>query len=121
MIEADPRRAAGRGECRQRRCRGGSVRGGVRTKPMRWSWRRSTQPERVTFVGTAETERAFRRKLELFPDLHMSVIAAHDSSEIGVVDQRLLEATERLVFAPASLDDQGWAASSPSAVRQGRP
>ena len=50
---------------------------------MRWSWRHSTQPERVTFVGTAETERAFRRKLELFPDLHMSVIAAHDSSEIG--------------------------------------
>ena len=56
-------------------------------------WRRLTPPERVLMIGRSELTQTIRRKLELFPDIHVTVIGERD--DIG---------PEELVEAPAWLD-----------------
>jgi exopolysaccharide biosynthesis polyprenyl glycosylphosphotransferase len=51
----------------------------------RSTWRRVTPPQRTMIVGDESSTHAARRKLELFPDIHVQVVA------------------ERLVFAPDEL------------------
>ncbi len=71
----------------------------------RWFWRATTPPERVAIIGTASAADAFRRKLELFPDLHMTIVAQGDPDVDAMVrEPASLVAVDRLCFAPATLD-----------------
>ena len=71
---------------------------------VRWGWRRATPTEQVAVIGSAGDADAFKRKLDLFPDLHMAVVEqwsfdgrAPDLAELAVID--------RVVIAPESLDE----------------
>lgn len=75
---------------------------------VRLVWRSVTPPERIAIIGPSVSADAVRRKLELFPDLHMTIVEtrdALDSEETG--DGRWLQTIERIVYAPATLDDDG--------------
>lgn len=73
----------------------------------RWCWRSVTPPERVGIVGSPLTTSAVTRKLELLPDLHMTIVAEHVDREIGDnPDLAWLASVDRLVFAPTSLDEK---------------
>lgn len=73
----------------------------------RFLWRAATPPERVAIIGSTVTRGAVKRKLELFRDLHMTVVEEHESTEIdGRTASRLLGTVDRLVYAPASLDTE---------------
>ena len=73
---------------------------------VRWTWRSVTPPERVVVLGPQVNTDAFRRKLELFPDLHMTIVderEAFDAQDASAL--ALIGTSDRLVFAPASLDE----------------
>jgi exopolysaccharide biosynthesis polyprenyl glycosylphosphotransferase len=71
-------------------------------------WRAMTPPERIAIFGSGPEAGAFRRKLELFRDLHMRIVEEHDASDFDQVrDREWLGAFDRLVFTPSSLDQQG--------------
>src|SRR5262245_62834224 len=40
----------------------------------RWLWRHITPPERTAVIGDGELAWAARRKLELFPDMHLELV-----------------------------------------------
>jgi exopolysaccharide biosynthesis polyprenyl glycosylphosphotransferase len=42
----------------------------------RRGWRRVTPPERTILIGSGAVEAATRRKLELFPDIHMEIVGS---------------------------------------------
>jgi exopolysaccharide biosynthesis polyprenyl glycosylphosphotransferase len=70
-------------------------------------WRTGTPPERIALIGPAHTTDAFRRKLELFPDLHMAIVEHRNSlppDEQG--SEAWLQTIERIVYAPAALDEE---------------
>jgi exopolysaccharide biosynthesis polyprenyl glycosylphosphotransferase len=70
-------------------------------------WRRVTPPERVAIVGSAAATGAVKRKLELFPQLHVTIVEEHE--ELDLDENRaaeLLRSVDRLVYAPTSLDDE---------------
>jgi exopolysaccharide biosynthesis polyprenyl glycosylphosphotransferase len=72
----------------------------------RWFWRLVTPTERVAIVGTAESTVSVRRKLELFPDLHMTIVeerAMHEVLESGA--DEWLAGVDRVIVTPASLDE----------------
>ena len=71
----------------------------------RWLWRAFTPPERVAIVGTAESATSVKRKLELFPDLHMTIVEERSLREVfesGADDW--LAGVDRVIVTPASLD-----------------
>ena len=70
---------------------------------MRLVWRRVTPPEPIAVIGPAVNTDAVRRKLELFPDLHMQIVDTRDAFDAN--DTRWLQGIERIVYAPASVDD----------------
>jgi exopolysaccharide biosynthesis polyprenyl glycosylphosphotransferase len=72
----------------------------------RWAWRRLTPPERVALVGPGKTADAFKRKLELFSDLHMTVAEERDTLDSYRVDVASLADVDRIVLAPAVLSDE---------------
>jgi len=39
----------------------------------RWAWRRATPPERTLVIGTGRLADGISRKIELFPDMHMTL------------------------------------------------
>ena len=81
----------------------------------RYLWRRVTPPERVAIVGSAAAAGALKRKLELFPHLHATIVDEQD--ELDTEDDRtaeLLRSVDRLVYAPTSLDDDQVRAPRPS-------
>ncbi len=57
---------------------------------MRWAWRRMTPPDRALLVGGGPSAEAIRRKLALFPDIHVQL-------------QGELE-----TLRPADFDDTAW-------------
>jgi exopolysaccharide biosynthesis polyprenyl glycosylphosphotransferase len=72
----------------------------------RWCWRVVTPPERVAIVGTAESTTSVKRKLELFPDLHMTIVEERSLRELlesGA--QEWLAGVDRVIVTPASLDE----------------
>lgn len=74
---------------------------------VRFLWRAVTPSERVAIIGSTVTRAAVKRKLELFRDLHMTVVEEHESAEIdGRTASELLGTVDRLVYAPASLDSE---------------
>ena len=74
----------------------------------RFLWRKATSPERVAIIGSTATTSAFKRKLELFRDHHVTIVHEldeHDLEEVRAAD--LLPTVDRLVYAPAAIDDEG--------------
>ena len=74
---------------------------------VRWLWRNVTPPERVAIIGELSAAKAVKRKLELFPDTHMTIVSEQDVIDAGNVgrDRASLIAIDRIVFAPASFDE----------------
>jgi exopolysaccharide biosynthesis polyprenyl glycosylphosphotransferase len=68
-------------------------------------WRRLTPPERALVVGGGSLARAARRKLELFPDIH--VVVAAERSELDPEDLTdELPGVDRIVLATSHLNEQ---------------
>ena len=74
----------------------------------RWLWRSVVPPTRVAIIGGIEPASALARKLELFPDVHATIVAVLSPSAIEQLesDPRLLAAVDRICYAPSSLDDE---------------
>jgi exopolysaccharide biosynthesis polyprenyl glycosylphosphotransferase len=73
----------------------------------RFLWRRVTPPERVAIVGSAAAAGVLKRKLELFPHVHVTIVEEREGLEYE--ENRaaeLLRSVDRLVYAPTSLDDE---------------
>jgi exopolysaccharide biosynthesis polyprenyl glycosylphosphotransferase len=73
----------------------------------RWLWRTVTPPERVAIIGTIASATTVRRKLELLPDVHMTIVAVHDVVDIVGISRDLdwSATVDRLVVVPSSLDE----------------
>ncbi len=70
----------------------------------RFAWRRLTPPERVVVIGNHGLAGSVRRKLELFADMHASVVAEYPS--IGARGQRdRLPAADRIIVAFETIDE----------------
>lgn len=77
------------------------LRGGTRLL-----WRTVTPPERVAILGSIANADAIRRKLELFPDVHMEVVAVQDSIDLDEIARDGWSASvDRLIVAPTLLDE----------------
>jgi exopolysaccharide biosynthesis polyprenyl glycosylphosphotransferase len=70
----------------------------------RWLWRAVTPLERTMVVGTAANVAAVRRKLELFPDMHMTLVDEREALD-DTTDGKGLEDVDRLVYAPSVLEE----------------
>jgi len=70
-------------------------------------WRRVTPPERALILGDGPLADATRRKLELFQDIHVDVVAARESwSPEELRDhEELLDGVDRIVVASPTLDE----------------
>jgi exopolysaccharide biosynthesis polyprenyl glycosylphosphotransferase len=62
----------------------------------RWAWRGIVPPERALIVGSGALERATRRKLELFTDIHVR-LATGDAPP---------EELDRIIIAGTAIDEQ---------------
>jgi exopolysaccharide biosynthesis polyprenyl glycosylphosphotransferase len=73
----------------------------------RYAWRRVTPPVRVAFIGPVTVANTLRRKLELFPDVHATIVEVVDPRRLDEIerDPTLLVPADRVCFAPTSLDD----------------
>jgi exopolysaccharide biosynthesis polyprenyl glycosylphosphotransferase len=72
---------------------------------MRLIWRRVTPPEPIAVIGPSVSADAVRRKLELFPDLHMRIVETRDTLGRRGSDDRWLQRIERIVYAPDGMDE----------------
>jgi exopolysaccharide biosynthesis polyprenyl glycosylphosphotransferase len=78
----------------------------------RAAWRQSTPRERTVIVGTGPLERGLRRKLELFPDMHLNIVATVETAAISDADELLTSIEEmaggpvqRIVIAATAVDE----------------
>jgi exopolysaccharide biosynthesis polyprenyl glycosylphosphotransferase len=72
----------------------------------RSTWRRIVPRERAVIIGSGPLADETRRKLELFPDIHVDVAGQHDerAAEDGAADDVLAEA-DRVILASQSVDE----------------
>jgi len=68
-------------------------------------WRRVTPPERALILGEGPLADATRRKLELFPDIHIEAVAAHETEELRA-DDEFLDGIDRVIVASPRLDER---------------
>jgi exopolysaccharide biosynthesis polyprenyl glycosylphosphotransferase len=61
----------------------------------RWAWRRLTPPEVTAVLGDGDLAEMIRRKLELFPDMHLSLVDEHDVEAFDA----LAGGVDRVIFA----------------------
>jgi len=61
----------------------------------RWIWRRTTPPEVTAVLGAGDLARMIRRKLELFPDMHLSLVEGGDGEPFTALADRV----DRVIFA----------------------
>jgi exopolysaccharide biosynthesis polyprenyl glycosylphosphotransferase len=84
-----------------------SCAGFVLRATIRFLWRHITPPEQVVIIGDGDLTAAVRRKLELFPDIHATVIA--ERKELLARDLRAtgeyLGSGDRVVVAVSQLDE----------------
>jgi exopolysaccharide biosynthesis polyprenyl glycosylphosphotransferase len=76
----------------------------------RWLWRQLTPPERTAVIGRGELAAAIRRKAELFPDMHLTLVedpelareagAASDHARLEELVQRM----DRVIVASEHVD-----------------
>lgn len=72
------------------------------------AWRRATPSERAVIIGDATAARGIRRKLELFPDIHVSVTSELrdlNADELAPPPPALARA-DRIVLVSPPLDEQ---------------
>ena len=71
-------------------------------------WRRVTPPERALILGEGPLADATRRKLELFPDIHVDVVAVRESwsPEELRAHEELLGEVDRIIVASPTLDER---------------
>jgi exopolysaccharide biosynthesis polyprenyl glycosylphosphotransferase len=74
----------------------------------RYAWRRVTSPERIMIVGGGPVAEATRRKLELFPDMHASMVEERNSLRVEDLGDRSawFPAIDRVILASNSIDEQ---------------
>jgi exopolysaccharide biosynthesis polyprenyl glycosylphosphotransferase len=83
------------------------LRGGAR-----WLWRRTTPKERTAIIGEGDLARAARRKLELFPDMHLELVpeASREPPRInggGPGPLRdIVHGLDRVIFASERIDPE---------------
>jgi exopolysaccharide biosynthesis polyprenyl glycosylphosphotransferase len=69
-------------------------------------WRFATPPERTVIIGSGPEAEMIRRKIELFPDAHLDIVA--EIPEIGIEELRngdgRWRSVDRIVVAAASTD-----------------
>ena len=74
----------------------------------RWTWRRVTAPEATIILGDGGLAASLRRKLELFPDMHLTLV--RDEQPVPSADvsdpelDDLAEEADRLVVASQRID-----------------
>jgi len=66
----------------------------------RWAWRRTTPPELTAVLGAGDLAEMIRRKLELFPDMHLRLIEV----EPGGPFEELAAEVDRVIFASDSIE-----------------
>jgi exopolysaccharide biosynthesis polyprenyl glycosylphosphotransferase len=75
---------------------------------IRYAWRRVTPRERTVIVGSGPVADATRRKLELFPDIHLDVVSERD--EVTAVellaDASWLDGLDRVILAANAIDEE---------------
>ena len=74
---------------------------------MRFAWRKLTPPARTVIVGTGELAAATRRKLELFDDIHVRVLAERDDFTVEEFDELEggLGGVDRVILASQAIDE----------------
>ena len=76
----------------------------------RWLWRRVTPPEGTAVIGDGELAWAARRKLELFPDMHLKLVAEASREPPRLNDNGyeplhgLVRGLDRVIFASERID-----------------
>ena len=70
----------------------------------RWAWRHVTSPEATIIVGDGPLASSIRRKLELFGDMHLSLVGHPQPADGGSELDGLAEAADRLVVASERID-----------------
>jgi exopolysaccharide biosynthesis polyprenyl glycosylphosphotransferase len=72
----------------------------------RYAWRRMTPPARVAVVGSGKAASVLARKLELFADVHATLVSVHEDDWIAELAEHpsTLAEIDRVCFAPESLD-----------------
>jgi exopolysaccharide biosynthesis polyprenyl glycosylphosphotransferase len=85
-----------------------SIAGFILRASARFVWRQITPPERALIVGEGALAIAVRRKLELFPDMH--VVLAREQRNLAVDDLRglpdSLTGVDRILLATSHLDEE---------------
>lgn len=74
----------------------------------RWGWRHVTPPERTAIIGGRESAAIVRRKLELFDDIHVTVVAEIDRVEpadIGASTE-WLASLDRVLVASSQMEEE---------------
>jgi exopolysaccharide biosynthesis polyprenyl glycosylphosphotransferase len=74
----------------------------------RYLWRRVTPRERTAIVGSGPVADATRRKLELFPDIHLDVVAERDEVTAAELrgDPHWLDGLDRVILAANAIDEE---------------
>ncbi len=75
----------------------------------RIAWRRLTPPDRTLILGRGSLADATKRKLELFPDIHVRTVAEADADDAGlaVAAASVSEGSiERVILATPAIDEQ---------------
>ena len=74
----------------------------------RAAWRRMTPPERTLILGDGALADGTRRKLELFPDIHVEVVASRESCSPEELfdDDEFLDGIDRVIVASPTLDER---------------
>ena len=65
----------------------------------RWVWRASTPPEVTAVLGDGDLAQMIRRKLELFPDMHLGLL---DDTEMPF--EELMSRVDRVILASDSIE-----------------
>jgi exopolysaccharide biosynthesis polyprenyl glycosylphosphotransferase len=73
----------------------------------RYAWRKVTLPERAVLVGSGPLAAQFKRKLELFPDIHVRIDQEYEScSAADVHEPGFLDGIDRIIVALPNVDEE---------------
>jgi exopolysaccharide biosynthesis polyprenyl glycosylphosphotransferase len=71
----------------------------------RWSWRRMTPREVTVVLGAGDLAEMIRRKLELFPDMHLQLVDEHGPEPLDATDfEALTGEVDRVIFASERME-----------------
>jgi exopolysaccharide biosynthesis polyprenyl glycosylphosphotransferase len=71
-------------------------------------WRRATPPERTLVIGSGRLAAATRRKIELFSEIHLSVVGERRDCSVQELQSTppWLEGIDRVILAAQAIDEQ---------------